>query len=74
MLELPIIGIVPEDEAIKHSQAIKNAVIYTHPRSLAARSYIDLSKRILGENDFSRFQPPIRIGFISTVLSKLGFR
>ncbi|MFH1358353.1 MAG: cell division ATPase MinD [archaeon] len=50
MLESPILGIIPEDDAIKESHVIKNAVIHTHPRSRAAKSYFNTTKRFLGED------------------------
>src|SRR3989338_1630450 len=50
MLEVPILGIIPEDYCVKMSQIIKNAVVHTHPRSKAARHYLMTSKRILGED------------------------
>jgi len=48
MLEVPILGIIPEDRAVKESQISKNAVIYTHPKSKAAKAYHETTKRILG--------------------------
>jgi septum site-determining protein MinD len=48
MLEVPILGVVPEDDAIKESQRIKNAVVVTHPKSPSARSYRNITERILG--------------------------
>ena len=48
MLEVPILGIVPEDDSIKESQKMKNAVIKTHPKSRAARAYMKIAKKILG--------------------------
>jgi septum site-determining protein MinD len=50
MLEVPILGIIPEDDAIKESHVMKNSVIYTHPNSNAARTYFNTSRRILGED------------------------
>ena len=50
MLEVPILGIIPEDDAIKESHLMKNSVIYTHPRSNAARTYFNTTRRILGED------------------------
>jgi len=50
MLEVPIIGIIPEDNCVKISQVMKNAVIHTHPRSSASQSYIKTSRKILGED------------------------
>lgn len=48
MLEIPILGIVPEDRAIKESQHVKNAVIYTHPKSKSSKAYQKIARRILG--------------------------
>jgi len=50
MLEAPILGIIPEDDAIKESNIYKNAVIHTHPKSKAARSYINTTRRLIGED------------------------
>lgn len=70
MLETPILGVIPEDEAIKESQVIKNAVIHTHPKSKSARQYIDASRRILGDD--IRIENPIKIGVWSRALRVLG--
>jgi len=70
MLESPILGIIPEDDAIKESQVIKNSVIYTHPKSQATKTYLNTSKRILG-NDI-KFEPPTKQGFLSRFFRKLG--
>jgi len=69
MLEHSIMGVIPEDEAVKHSQAIKNAVVYTRPKSNAARAYIDASRKILG-NSWTNYQPPIRLGFLSRLFGR----
>jgi len=50
MLEVPILGLIHEDEAIKESQVYKNSVVYTHPKSAAAKGFIEIARRILGEN------------------------
>lgn len=56
MLEIPILGIIPEDDAIKESQVIKNAVVITHPRSKSARAYQKVSRRILGPEYVRKFE------------------
>lgn len=48
MLELPLLGIVPEDKNIQKALALKNPIIYTHPRSNASKAYKIIAKRILG--------------------------
>ncbi len=72
MLEVPILGIIPEDIAIKESQILKNSVIHTHPRSKSARSYINTSRRILGENLELEYKESG--GVIRRFLRIIGFR
>jgi len=67
MLETPILGIIPEDETVKISQVLKNAVVYTHPKSRAARNYIEISKRLLGD-DYK--EPEIKKGFWARLFGK----
>jgi len=71
MLETQILGIIPEDEAVKESQVLKNPVVITHPRSRAAENYINASKRILGhEVDIEKPKK----GFFSRFLKALGLK
>jgi len=72
MLEAPILGIIPEDDAVKESQVMKNSVIYTHPRSNATRNYINASRRLLGHD--VRLEPPIQLGPLSRLLKSLGLK
>jgi septum site-determining protein MinD len=71
MLETKLLGIIPEEESIRESQVMKNAVIYTHPKSQAARTYLDISKRFLGED--IKIEIPFKLGIIRKTLRKLGF-
>lgn len=48
MLELPIIGIIPEDKNVKEALFMKGALIHTHPRSKAARAYKEIAAKIAG--------------------------
>jgi len=72
MLEVPILGIIPEEDAIKESQVMKNAVVHTHPRSSVARNYVDTSRRILGED--LAVELPIKMGVFGRLLRGVGFR
>lgn len=72
MLEASILGIIPEDDSIKESQFMKNAVIYTHPKSDAARTYFNTSKRLLGED--IKLEPFSNKGFFSALLIKMRLR
>ncbi|HLC53807.1 MAG TPA: cell division ATPase MinD, partial [Candidatus Nanoarchaeia archaeon] len=38
MLELPIIGIIPEDLAVQKALVMKDALVHTHPKSKAAKA------------------------------------
>ncbi|MFA5020120.1 MAG: cell division ATPase MinD [Candidatus Pacearchaeota archaeon] len=61
MLELPIIGIVPEDEHVSEALAMRNSVFSSFPNSKAAHSYVEIAAKILGkpipkrQGFFSRF-------------------
>ena len=71
MLEIPLIGIIPEDEAVRESQVIKNPVMLTHPKSKAAKNYEIASRRILGQ-DVEIL--PLKSNFFLTLFRGLGFR
>lgn len=47
MLEVPILGMVPEDISVQESLNLKDAVVYTHPKSRAARAYKEIAAKIL---------------------------
>lgn len=70
MLEIPILGIIPEDKAIKESHYLKNAVIYTHPKSKAAKAYHKTAKRILGPKYIIK-QSEKSTGIIGKLLNKI---
>ncbi|MCL5018284.1 MAG: cell division ATPase MinD [Candidatus Pacearchaeota archaeon] len=48
MLEVPILGMVPEDISVQRSLSMKDAVIHTHPKSSASRAYKEIASKILG--------------------------
>ncbi len=52
MLELPILGVVPEDKHVKISVVMKDAVLHTHPKSNVARAYRKIAARLIGKNDY----------------------
>jgi septum formation inhibitor-activating ATPase MinD len=72
MLEVPILGIIPEDDSIKESHIMKNSVIYTHPKSHAARTYFNTSRRILGED--IKLEPIPRKIYIINFFRNLGIK
>jgi septum site-determining protein MinD len=47
MLEVPILGMIPEDISVQKSLNLKNAVVHTHPKSKSARAYKEIAARLL---------------------------
>lgn len=47
MLEVPILGMVPEDISVQKSLNLKDAVVHTHPKSNAARAYKEIAAKML---------------------------
>lgn len=52
MLEIPIVGVVPEDENVQASLVRKDAIVHTHPKSKAAKSYKRIAAKIIGNNSY----------------------
>lgn len=70
MLEVPILGMIPEDCVIRKSLSMKDAVVHTHPGSKPARAYKEIAAKILGleydsdqdkENIFSRILKKLKL-------------
>jgi len=68
MLEIPILGMIPEDSSIQEALASKDAIVHTHPDSNAARAYKEIAARILGV-DYTP-EPIKRKGFFSWLFGK----
>ena len=49
MLETQIIGVVPEDKAVKEALNLRDAVCHTHPRSKVSRKYLEIARKVSGE-------------------------
>ena len=52
MLELPILGVIPEDDKVQAALVKKDALIHVHPKSRAARAYKGIAARMLGIEDY----------------------
>ncbi len=52
MLELPILGVVPEDKNMQKALLMKNALIHVFPKSKAARAYREIAARIIGNGSY----------------------
>ncbi len=64
MLEAQIIGVVPEDSAVKEALNLRDAVSHTHPRSRVARKYLEIARKVNGELVVER------VGFFSRVFGR----
>jgi len=62
MLETQIIGVVPEDKAVKEALNLRDAVCHTHPRSRVAKKYVEIARKVAGEKVIERK------GFLSRLL------
>ncbi len=69
MLEVPILGMVPEDLCVKKSLNEKDAVIHTHPKSNASRAYKEIAANMINVKYDSKKD---REKTIKRVLRKLG--
>jgi septum site-determining protein MinD len=49
MLEKEVISVIPEDDAVKESLRMRDAVVHTHPKSSAARGYNELAAKLIGK-------------------------
>lgn len=68
-MELPVIAMIPEDDAVRRSIAMKQPLVYTFPNAPASRAIKRLAARMIGE-DYRELEPE---GLGSMVLRFLGF-
>tara|TARA_Y100000310_G_C20563306_1_gene754180 strand:+ start:187 stop:963 length:777 start_codon:yes stop_codon:yes gene_type:complete len=60
MLEVPVLGMIPEDLCVKESLNLKDAVVHTDPRSKPSRAYKEIAADIIDvEYDSSKDEPSI---------------
>ena len=55
-LEVPVIGMIPEDESVKKAISMKKPLIYAYPNSPASRAIKKLAARMVGE-DYRTIEP-----------------
>ncbi len=48
MLEVPILGMIPEHIHVQEALNLKNAVVHTHPKSSTSRAYKEIASNLLG--------------------------
>ena len=71
MLEVEILGMIPEDISVKKSLNRKDAVVHTHPKSNSARAYKEIAAKITNSKyDSEKDRYPL----LERVMRKLGLR
>ena len=71
MLEIPILGMVPEDECVRRSINIKSPIVHAYPRSKASRAYKEIAAKILDVPYDSKKE---RERIVERLLKKLGLK
>ncbi len=71
MLEVPILGMIPEDISVQKSLSLKDAVIHTHPKSKASRAYKEIAAKLL---DVEYDSDKDRERVLEIILKKLGLK
>jgi septum site-determining protein MinD len=49
MLELPILGIIPEDDRVQQSLVLKDSLVHTFPKSKPSHEYKRIAAKLVGE-------------------------
>jgi len=47
MLEVPVLGMIPEDMSVQQALSMKDAVVHTHPKCNASRAYKEIAAKLL---------------------------
>ena len=75
MLEIPVVGVVPEDRAVKFAIANREAVVHNYPRSAAAVQYKKLAAEILNLKYSERIEKVASSsGLFDWFMRYLGFK
>jgi len=57
LLDKPVIGMIPEDNSVLRSLALKHPVVYTHPDSSASIGFKKLAAKIMGQEYVEKLGP-----------------
>lgn len=71
MLEVPILGMIPEDSSMQKSLGQKDAIMHTHPKSKSSRAYKEIASKITGiEYDSKKDREKL----MTRIYQKLGLK
>lgn len=71
MLEIPILGMIPEDIEIQRALNMKDAIIHTYPKSKPSRAYKEIAAKLIGTEYNSRKD---KESLIQRIYNKFGIR
>jgi len=74
ILDVPVMGIIPEDRAVKFAVANKEPVVHNYPKSPAAVQYKKLAAELLNIKYSERIEPLNTGSFFDSILKWLGFK
>ncbi|NOZ81151.1 MAG: P-loop NTPase [DPANN group archaeon] len=72
LLDVPIIGIIPYDDAVRKSLYLRHPVVYTHPQSRATNGFKKLTARLLGEQYEETLEKKEQGSLFAHTLRQLG--
>lgn len=72
ILEKPVIGVIPFDEAVREALMQKDAVVLTHSKSKAAIGYKRLAATLIGREYNERM--PREFKFLNSLMGRLGWK
>jgi len=67
MLEVPVLGIIPEDKKVQEALAMKSPVFTAFPKSKSSRNFKIIANRLIGKKS------EIKRNFLDKFLEKVGF-
>ncbi len=73
ILEIPVLGVIPEDRAVKYALANKEAVVHSYPKSASSVQYKKLAADLLSIKYNERIEVSDS-GFLDGVLRWLGIK
>lgn len=73
ILEKPILGIIPDDPAVRRSIHYKHPVTYSHPHSEAAIAFKKVAAKLIGEKYESTLKKEESKSPFKKIISRLGF-
>lgn len=65
MLELPILGVIPEDTKVQSALVMKEALFHAYPKCKASLEYKRIAAKLIGKNNYEK-----RVGFFDKLFGR----